>query len=426
MSIGKNLGLTPQQQLIQYVKNPQLAAAAGVPAASALFELQQRVEKERELAALKARDAMMRGPQSVADKTIAAAQTGGIPSTLPNQASTMPGQGITNLAQNQSMPEETMTDAGVASLPTGDMYNEKNFAGGGIVAFDEGGDVKHYAYGKGVKTDPELYDPMYYQDAAAALVPTRKVPTADDYFMERGQAERALGIDPDYYKKRIADVEARNKEETDSAKRMANANILFAMAEKLSSTPGGILRGLSVAAPAGLKAGAEGLKELRDVNRLKQAAMDKLNDAKYAQDRGDVQAYMKHMEDYRTINANIEMKNAELETSVRVANVKKRADTAGKTAEIQSKIYDKFIKDFLATYPNGAQSTVFQSNPQFLQKEKNRILKNAQDYILSGTTPEVPAQTSLKGLHSTPVISANPNISANRKPLSSFADDTEE
>ncbi len=47
MSIGKNLGLTPQQQLIQYVKNPQLAAAAGVPAASALFELQQRVEKIR-------------------------------------------------------------------------------------------------------------------------------------------------------------------------------------------------------------------------------------------------------------------------------------------------------------------------------------------------------------------------------------------
>ena len=400
MSIGKNLGLTPQQQLIQYVKNPQLAAAAGVPAASALFELQQRVEKDRELQALKAREAMMHGPQSVADKTIAAATSAGIPSTLPPQTSMAPDQGVMQLAQNQNIPEESMTDAGVASLSTGDMYNEKNFAGGGIVAFDEGGDVKHYAYGKGVKTDPELYDPMYYKDAAAALVPTRQVPTADDYFMERSQAERALGIDPEYYKKRIADVESRNKEETDSAKRMANANILFAMADKLSSTPGNLLRGLSVAAPAGLKAGAEGLKELRDVNRLKQAAMDKLNDAKYAQDRGDVQAYMKHMEDYRTINANIEMKNAELETSVRVANVKKRADMAGKGAEIQSKIYDKFIKDFLATYPNGAQSTVFKSNPQFLQKEKNRILKNAQDYIIGGVTPAVPAATSLAGLHS--------------------------
>ena len=51
--------------------------------------------------------------------------------------------------------------------------------------FAQGGEVKHYAYGKGVKTDPELYDPFYYKDAAAALVPTRNVPTAGDYFKDQ-------------------------------------------------------------------------------------------------------------------------------------------------------------------------------------------------------------------------------------------------
>ena len=124
MSIGKNLSYIPQQKLIDYVKNPELAAAANIPAVSALFELQQRVVKDKELAALKAKEAMAQGPQSVADKTIAASQPQGLPAAM-------------NLAQNN----QPMNHSGVASLDTGDMYNEQNFAGGGIVAFDDGGDV---------------------------------------------------------------------------------------------------------------------------------------------------------------------------------------------------------------------------------------------------------------------------------------------
>ena len=124
MSIGKNLDYVSQQKLIEYVKNPELAAAASIPAASALFELQQRVVKDKELAALKAKEAMAQGPQSVADKTIAASQPQGLPAAM-------------NFAQNN----QPMDDSGVASLDTGDMYQEQNFASGGIVAFDNGGDV---------------------------------------------------------------------------------------------------------------------------------------------------------------------------------------------------------------------------------------------------------------------------------------------
>ena len=93
---------------MEYIKNPRLAAAAEVPAVSALYELQQRAAKQSEIQGMKAREATMRNPQSVAAKTVA--------KTAP-------------------------MNAGVAGLDTGDMYNEQNFASGGIVAFGRGGNI---------------------------------------------------------------------------------------------------------------------------------------------------------------------------------------------------------------------------------------------------------------------------------------------
>jgi len=533
MSIGKNLSYIPQQKLIDYVKNPELAAAANIPAASALFELQQRVVKDKELAALKAKEAMAQGPQSVADKTIAASQPQGLPAAM-------------NFAQNN----QPMDDSGVASLDTGDMYQEQNFASGGIVAFDNGGDVdlttrsrfdtltneekqiiaaqyglgadlgnqrgsvgaeyagiinsqgatvprlselrgrymtdqgneynarytpdaralsvdrntgrtsvgadvapgpdnrmglrsirgsyitddgtrygagyntdahealfeqirkdnarlgltispdkvgvqgqlnfaqggkvKHYAYGKSVKTDPELYDPFYYKDAAAALVPTRNVPTAGDYFKDQRAAETELGLDPDYYKTRMKDIAAANETETDSAKRMANANMLFAMSDALSSTPGSLLKGLSRAAPAGLKAGTEALKDLRELEKTKREAQNKLNDAEYAQKRGDAQGYVKNVNDYKTLNANIEMKNAELETSIRIANLKEKASKSGKGYEIYDKAVDNAQKRFDKDYPDAAFTSHFSEDKAKYELVRKQYIEQELQTLMGG------------------------------------------
>ena len=533
MSIGKNLSYIPQQKLIDYVKNPELAAAANIPAASALFELQQRVVKDKELAALKAKEAMAQGPQSVADKTIAASQPQGLPAAM-------------NLAQNN----QPMDDSGVASLDTGNMYQEQNFAGGGIVAFDNGGDVdlttrsrfdtltdeekqiiaaqygvgadlgnrrgsigaeyagivnqqgatvprlselrgrymtdqgneynarympdaralsvdrnagrtslgadvapgpdnrmglrsirgsyitddgtrygagyntdahealfeqirndnarlgltvspdkvsvqgqynfaqggevKHYAYGKGVKTDPELYDPFYYKDAAAALVPTKNVPTAGDYFKDQRAAETELGLDPDYYKTRAKDIAAANDTETDSAKRMANANMLFAMSDALSSTPGSLLKGLSRAAPAGLKAGTEALKDLRELEKTKREAQNKLKDAEYAQKRGDAQGYVKNVNDYKTLNANIEMKNAELETSIRIANLKEKASKSGKGYEIYDKAVDNAQKRFDKDYPDAAFTSHFSEDKAKYELVRKQYIEQELQTLMGG------------------------------------------
>jgi hypothetical protein len=558
MSIGKNLSYISQQKLIDYVKNPDLAAAASIPAASALFELQQRVVKDKELAALKAKEAMAQGPQSVADKTIAASQPQGLPAAM-------------NFAQNN----QPMDDSGVASLDTGDMYNEQNFAGGGIVAFDNGGDVdlttrsrfdtltdeekqviaaqyglgadlgnqrgsigaeyagivnqqgvsvprgelrgrymtdegnqynarympdaralsvdrnagrtsvgadvapgpdnsmglrsirgsyitddgtrygagynvdsrqallerinqegsrlglnvsrdgvgaqyqfgfaqggevKHYAYGKGVKTDPELYDPFYYKDASAALVPTRNVPTAGEYFKDQRAAETELGIDPDYVKNRMKDIAAANETETDSAKRMANANMLFAMSDALSSTPGSLLKGLSRAAPAGLKAGTEALKDLRELEKAKREAQNKLNDAEYSQKRGDAQGYMKNINEYKTLNANIEMKNAELETSMRIANYKARAEKTTKGYEIYDKAVDNAQKAFDKDYPDAALTEATGGDAaklglirkQYIERELQTLMGN-----IEGAYGAQPAVAQAPGETATPV--ANPD-----------------
>jgi len=280
--------------------------------------------------------------------------------------------------------------------------------------FAQGGEVKHYAYGKGVKTDPELYDPFYYRDASAALVPTRSVPTAGEYFKDQRAAETELGLDPDYYKTRMKEIAAANETETDSAKRMANANMLFAMSDALSSTPGSLLRGLSRAAPAGLKAGTEALKDLRELEKTKREAENKLRDAEYSQKRGDAQGYMKNINEYKTLNANIEMKNAELETSIRIANYKARAEKTTKGYEIYDKAVDNAQKAFDKDYPDAALTEATGGDAaklglirkQYIERELKTLMGNIEGAY--GVSPGV-AQPGV----------AQPGV--NKRPLTEFA-----
>jgi hypothetical protein len=384
MSIARNLNLIPQNQLIQYVKNPQLAAAANIPAASALFELQRRTEQEKELANLKAQMATMQAPQTIAAKTIQEAKAPGI-AAIPTKASMAPTQGVSQLAQTDTeMPTENMAEGGVASLDTGDMYNEKHYAGGGIVAFEQGGGVN----------DP-------YEIVKPGLIPRRKLPTYDDLLMEQAEAEEKFNVQPDYFGKRIKESEAMNKEELDSAKRMSNANILFAMAEKLGSTPGSILRGLTAAGPAGGKAAIEGMQNEAKIKQLQRLAQDKLKDAQYAQARGDAQAAQKHIEDYRNINTNIDIEQAKLTNATNIANAKNAVAGAGNKAKVNASVYGSALKDFANAFPNGAQETVFHGDPGFFQYVKNNYITNAQDFIANNKMPVIPTATQLEDMYST-------------------------
>jgi|688.fasta_scaffold58788_2 hypothetical protein len=104
--------------LINYVQNPN----GQVPSYLALSELQRRKEVRDNYQAAKPEQ------KSVAEDLTQPAQ---------------PQGGLAMLAgQAQNVPQSE----GVAGLPVDEgMYQEQNFAGGGIIAFDDGGEVQRYA-----------------------------------------------------------------------------------------------------------------------------------------------------------------------------------------------------------------------------------------------------------------------------------------
>jgi hypothetical protein len=93
--------------------------------------------------------------------------------------------------QPSQMPTQEMAEGGLAGLDTGNMYNEQNYATGGIVAFEDGGEVRHYKEGDYVLPadyDPEAMMAEYAEEEA-------NIPyTADDdvFSSKRKRAIKAL------------------------------------------------------------------------------------------------------------------------------------------------------------------------------------------------------------------------------------------
>jgi hypothetical protein len=104
----------PDDALINYVQNPQ----GEVPSYLALSELQRRKDTRAKYQAEQA-------PESSVAEDL--------------EQETMSDQGGLTMLAGQPQ----MEDQGVAGLDTGDMYQEDSFAGGGIVAFEDGGGVKY-------------------------------------------------------------------------------------------------------------------------------------------------------------------------------------------------------------------------------------------------------------------------------------------
>jgi hypothetical protein len=114
-------------------------------------------------------------------------------------------------------------------------------------------------------------------------------------------------------------------------------------------------------------------------------------EAQYAQARGDAAGAQKAINEKENLLLTAQLEEAKLKAVDR----KTDAAVAGKTSDINSKIYDKAQKDFASTFPSGSASGIFRDNPGFIQFVKNVYLKNAQDYIRSGTMPSVPSESQL-------------------------------
>lgn len=103
----------PDDALIGYVQNPQ----GQVPSYLALSELQRRKDT-------RAKYQTEQAPESSVAEDLGQQAQPPAPQAMP-----------------AGQPQMQMEDQGVAALPTGDMFQEQNFAGGGIVAFADGGET---------------------------------------------------------------------------------------------------------------------------------------------------------------------------------------------------------------------------------------------------------------------------------------------
>jgi hypothetical protein len=353
IKIQNQLKGVPDDTLVGYVQNP----TGQVPTYLALSELQRRKEMRNSYQANKPEE------KSVAEDLVADAQPGiaALPEGQPMQQA---------MAPQPEMPMEQMAQGGLAELDTGNMYDENNYATGGIVAFAKGGSPDEYG------------------------VTMPIVPTMDDMYMQTQEAQKAFGVDPDFYKKTLEESKAERLKELQEAKKMDQAQLLLSMGSAFAGTPT-FGKALSVAGERASPIIGAMAKNQREINSMYKMADRKSLEAQYAQARGDAQGAQKAINEKEGLLLTAQLKEAELKSAENVADKKAKATIAGKEGDLNSKIYDKAQKDFASTFPSGAASGVFRSNPGFIQFVKNVYLKNAQDYIRSGTMPPVPTESQL-------------------------------
>ena len=297
IKIQNQLKGVPDEALVGYVQNP----TGQVPTYLALSELQRRKEMRASYQANKPED------KTVAEDLVQEAQPQPGIAALPEAQPMMEA-----MQPPEEMPVEQMAQGGLTDLAMDNqMFNEENFATGGIVAFDDGGPVQHYAYGGKTKTDPELYDPSYYKDAQAALIKPKKELSLEDYVTKTKAAQEAFGVDPEFYKSALAESKTERVKELEDAKKMDQAQLLLAYGSAFAGTPtfgGALAKGGEKAGPI---IGAMG-KTQREINSLYKMADRKTLEAQQAQARGDAAGAIKAIEERDNINTNIGIKNAEL------------------------------------------------------------------------------------------------------------------
>jgi hypothetical protein len=311
--------------------------------------------------------------EQVQNKLAQSDQPQGIASLNPTPM--MPTEMMAQAPQMPQAPTEMMAQGGVADLNVGDMFNEQNYADGGIVAFAAGDLVK---------------DPY-----AAFRMPIPKIPTADDLVMETQELKSGF-VDPDFYKKRKQDLEAQTLEDIKESREADKANVLFKLAEGFGTTPGGFVRG---AVAAGVKAGpaiAEMNKNIIAAKRLNRAALNELEQAKYAESIGDFKTAAALKESARTKEFEAQKVNATTGATIEAAQIKSAAARAMDPANTRTKALNATIQQFEKIYGQGSYLTSFKQKKTNLMNEFNQMLKNNLNFIREEELPEASLETTPK------------------------------
>jgi hypothetical protein len=352
----------------------------------------------------------------------AQAPAGQQPTVLEQTFAPQPQQGLAQLTQvpqqaQQAPQQAAPVEGGLSALPIRDgMFSEESYAGGGIIAFDEGGDVPGFAGGAYLKNPVGKYfnpaDLTPYDDAMIQ----EQLRLNPDKTMEQIRADQSK-LRGEYGIKNIFDEQRTELEKDRAENEKLKEQILpmaglKAAAALMGNTSQFFMPGLSQATREFGAEYATGQREYRatkkDIRNLgfeigradqtmRQAEMSGDQNL-YNTERARRDGLLKQAQDVKFKNT--ETKNATLlegakaaasyDTNTAVANARARA--AAKTAGLdQAKINSKVLtaaKELMAVqYPPGQFTTYFQSNPEKYQEVLSGYIKQAEEYIYGGVLP---------------------------------------
>lgn len=386
----------PDDALVTYVQNP----TGEVPTYLALGELERRKSMREQYQA-----EQTQAPQTTVAQDLTqpagglAAMMGQAPQPQMMEQAPQPQM----MAQApQMMPEAPqapvqMASGGLAEMDVGEMFNEDNFAGGGIVAFAKGGESK--------KSYPYEYKyEKYYDRPAAALAAIPDELSLRELQRQQEEAYGLYGVDPRYFEKQMELEKTESAKELEEARKMGSANILFALAEGIGNTPGSLLRGFSASSGKTGAAVAEKAKTEAALKRASRDAIQKHQAAQYAQSIGDAKGAMAAREARNEAIRKAQEKNAELETQMELGIYKADSDAAATRGKAFRDLFntarDNAINEMKALYPAGAADARFGGNiDKFNAEIKARTEENLRGiagnmYSGSGTSTSVTSGTT--------------------------------
>jgi hypothetical protein len=356
IKIQDQLKGVPDNTLVGYVQNP----TGQVPTYLALSELQRRKEMRASYQANKPED------KTVAEDLVEEAQP------QPGIAALPEGQPMQQaMAPQPEMPVQQMAQGGLADLAMDNqMFNEENFATGGIVAFAKGGSPDEYG------------------------VTMPIVPTMDDMSMQTLAAQKAFGVDPDFYKKTLEESNTERLKELEEAKKMDQAQLLLSMGSAFAGTPT-FGKALSVAGEKAAPIIGAMAKNQRDINSVYKMADRKSLEAQYAQARGDAQGAQKAINDKENLLLNAQLKEAELNSKKAIAAAKATGDQSKLDSMIKIQAAKIGEQKFINAYPSGSVSGYLGDNQALTQFIRNRFIKDTENYLRNDIEAPIPSEQSL-------------------------------
>jgi hypothetical protein len=137
-------------------------------------------------------------------------------------------------------------------------------------------------------------------------------------------------------------------------------------------------------------------KNIIAAKRLNRAALNELEQAKYAESIGDFKTAAALRESARTKEFEAQKVNATTGATIEAAQIKSAATRSMDPANTRTKALNATIQQFEKIYGQGSYLTSFKQKKTNLMNEFNQMLKNNLNFIREEELPETPLESKPK------------------------------